>query len=109
MVERSLTGRCVGEYGLYFQGKYFACVCDNQLFVKVTQAGKDLLGAVQLAPRIPARLLCLLVTQLEGPELLFRLTEATCRDAGAQGEKESPGRKMKVEYEKGTVGFPPCL
>ena len=29
--------RMFGEYGLYFQGKYFACVCDNQLFVKVTQ------------------------------------------------------------------------
>ena len=44
-----------GEYGLYFQGKYFACVCDNQLFVKVTQAGKDLVGGGSVgAARIPA-------------------------------------------------------
>jgi TfoX/Sxy family transcriptional regulator of competence genes len=28
-----------GEYGLYYQGKNFALVCDNTLFVKVTEAG----------------------------------------------------------------------
>ena len=69
-----------GEYGLYFQGKYFACVCDNQLFVKATQAGKDLLGDFQLAPPYPGASLCLLIPQLEDRELLSRLTEATCRD-----------------------------
>lgn len=69
-----------GEYGLYFQGKYFACVCDNQLFVKATQAGKDLLGDFQLAPPYPGASLCLLIPQLEDRELLSRLTEATCRE-----------------------------
>lgn len=72
--------RMFGEYGLYFQGKYFACVCDNQLFVKVTQAGKDLLGAFQLAPPYPGASLYLLITQLEDRELLSQLTKATCRE-----------------------------
>jgi len=33
-----------GEYALYCEEKVVALVCDNQLFVKITQAGKVLLG-----------------------------------------------------------------
>ena len=35
-----------GEYGLYYQGKNFALVCDNTLFVKITAAGTDIAGRV---------------------------------------------------------------
>jgi TfoX/Sxy family transcriptional regulator of competence genes len=31
-----------GEYGLYYEGKMFAVVCDNTLFVKITDAGAQL-------------------------------------------------------------------
>lgn len=30
-----------GEYGLYCDGKIFALVCDNQFFIKITDAGKQ--------------------------------------------------------------------
>jgi len=33
-----------GEYALYCEEKVVALVCDNQLFVKITPAGKALLG-----------------------------------------------------------------
>ena len=33
-----------GEYGLYYQGKNFALVCDNTLFVKITDAGTAIAG-----------------------------------------------------------------
>ena len=33
-----------GEYALYCEEKVVALVCDNQLFVKITPAGKVLLG-----------------------------------------------------------------
>jgi DNA transformation protein and related proteins len=33
-----------GEYALYCQEKVVALVCDNQLFVKITPAGKALVG-----------------------------------------------------------------
>jgi TfoX/Sxy family transcriptional regulator of competence genes len=33
-----------GEYALYCDEKVVALVCDNQLFVKITAAGKALLG-----------------------------------------------------------------
>jgi TfoX/Sxy family transcriptional regulator of competence genes len=35
-----------GEYGLYFEGKNFALVCDNTLFVKVTEPGSVIAGRV---------------------------------------------------------------
>jgi TfoX/Sxy family transcriptional regulator of competence genes len=35
-----------GEYGLYFRGKNFALVCDNTLFVKITEAGATIAGRV---------------------------------------------------------------
>ena len=33
-----------GEYGLYCDGKIVALVCDDQLFVKATAAGKAFIG-----------------------------------------------------------------
>lgn len=33
-----------GEYALYCDEKVVALVCDNQLFVKITEAGKKLVG-----------------------------------------------------------------
>jgi len=34
-----------GEYALYCDGKVVALVCDDQLFVKITEPGKDFVGA----------------------------------------------------------------
>lgn len=43
-----------GEYGVYYDGKIVGLVCDDQLFVKVTEAGRAWLGdAVDLAPAYP--------------------------------------------------------
>lgn len=35
-----------GEFALYLEGKVVALVCDNQLFLKPTPAGKKMLGVV---------------------------------------------------------------
>lgn len=34
-----------GEYGIYCNGKIVALICDDQLFVKPTSAGKAFIGA----------------------------------------------------------------
>jgi TfoX/Sxy family transcriptional regulator of competence genes len=34
------------EYGPYYQGKNFALVCDNTLFVKITTAGASVAGRI---------------------------------------------------------------
>jgi TfoX/Sxy family transcriptional regulator of competence genes len=39
-----------GEFGIYCGGKIVALVCDNQLFVKITEGGKRTAGKVSEAP-----------------------------------------------------------
>lgn len=36
-----------GEYGIYCDGKIVALVCDDQLFVKPTSAGKEFMGTFE--------------------------------------------------------------
>ena len=57
-----------GEYGLYFKGKNFALVCDNTLFVKVTESG------AQLAPRITKG------SPYPGAKPAFRISKARMGD-----------------------------
>jgi TfoX/Sxy family transcriptional regulator of competence genes len=42
-----------GEYALYCDEKVVALVCDNQLFIKPTMAGRTLIGQPQEAPPYP--------------------------------------------------------
>jgi TfoX/Sxy family transcriptional regulator of competence genes len=42
-----------GEYALYANGKVVALVCDNQLFVKPTEAGRKFIGQVVESPPYP--------------------------------------------------------
>ncbi len=39
-----------GEFGLYCDGKIFALVCDDQLFLKTTEAAKTYIGDYVEAP-----------------------------------------------------------
>jgi len=39
-----------GEYGIYCQEKMIALICDDQLFIKPTAAGKDYLSSAGLDP-----------------------------------------------------------
>lgn len=42
-----------GEYGVYLGDKIFALVCDDELFIKPTDAGRDYLGTPDEAPAYP--------------------------------------------------------
>ncbi len=39
-----------GEYALYCNGKVIALICDNRLFMKVTEGGRAFIGEPVLAP-----------------------------------------------------------
>ena len=45
--------KMIGEYALYLEGRVIALVCDDELYVKPTDAGKELLGEVEQAPPYP--------------------------------------------------------
>lgn len=42
-----------GEYGLYCDGRLVALICEDRLFVKPTDAGREYLGEVELASPYP--------------------------------------------------------
>ena len=48
-----IAKKMFGEYGLYLDGKMAAVLCDDQLFVKPTAAGKAYLGTPDEAPPYP--------------------------------------------------------
>lgn len=68
----------IGEYGLYFNDKLFALVCDNKLFVKPTQSGKAYIINVVEAPPYPgAKNQFLIEEQLEDRDWLQKLVAIT--------------------------------
>jgi len=50
-----------GEYAIYCDGKVTALVCDNQLFVKPTEAGRSFIGEVVEAPPYPGAKMSFLI------------------------------------------------
>ncbi len=50
-----------GEYGLFLDGTMIALICDDQLFVKPTAAGRALIGAVVEASPYPGAKPCFVI------------------------------------------------
>jgi len=81
-----------GEYAVYMNGKVVALICDNQLFVKPTDAGRKFIGEVVEAPPYPgAKPAFLLGDELEDTEWLTGLLVVT--EAALPAPK--PKRKRK--------------
>ncbi len=84
-----------GEYALYSKGKVVALVCDNQLFIKSTEAGKSFIGDVVEAPPYPgAKLAFLIQDKIEDGEWLSQLITLT--------EEELPMPKPKSRKKSKT-------
>ncbi|BDU72955.1 TfoX/Sxy family protein [Mesoterricola silvestris] len=84
--------RMFGEYGVFLDGKMFALICDDRLFLKPTPAGRELLGAVTEAPPYPGAKPCLLIPEedWDDRERLAALARVT-----ADG-LEAPRKKTKA-------------
>ena len=82
-----------GEYVLYSNGKVVALLCDNQLFIKPTKAGRAFIGDVVEAPPYPgAKLSFLIQDEIENREWLSQLIRLT--------EAELPAPKPKKKKKK---------
>jgi DNA transformation protein and related proteins len=67
-----------GEYAVYVGGKVVALVCDNQLFVKPTEPGRELLGTpTEGSPYPGARPHFVLDEHLDDRALLTAVVRAT--------------------------------
>ena len=94
----SITSRKMfGEYAIYFKNKVVALVCEDQLFVKPTSAGRAFIGDVVEAPPYPgAKPSFLIEDQLEDREWLSQLITLT--------EQELPEPKPKNKIKKTVKG-----
>ena len=82
-----------GEYAIYCNDKVVALICDDQLFVKPTKAGRSFIGNVVEAPAYQgAKPSFLIEDQLEDREWLSKLIELT--------EQELPEPKPKKKSKK---------
>jgi TfoX/Sxy family transcriptional regulator of competence genes len=82
-----------GEYAIYCEGKIVILICDNQVFVKPTNAGRLFIGDVVEAPPYPgAKSSFLIEENIEDKEWLSELVRLT--------EKELPQPKPKKKRKK---------
>lgn len=77
-----------GEFGVYCDGKFFGCVCDNQFFVKKTRAGGEILPGCEEAPPYDGAKPCFLIDGLDDRELMARFISATCAELPAPKHKK---------------------
>ena len=84
-----------GEYALYCDGKVVALVCDDQLFVKPTKAGKNFIGTAEEVPAYPGAKPSYLISghQWDDADWLTELVKITA--------KELPLPKPKKPKKKG--------
>jgi TfoX/Sxy family transcriptional regulator of competence genes len=70
-----------GEYGLYSDGKLFGLICDNKLFIKPTNAGRQFIGEVEEAPPYQgAKPAFLIEDKMEDREWLSRLVKISVEE-----------------------------
>ena len=82
-----------GEYALYCNEKVVALICDNQLFVKPTKAGKLFIGEiVEKPPYKGAKPSFLIEDQIENRDWISNLISIT--------EEELPNPKPKTKKKK---------
>jgi len=82
-----------GEYGIYSNGKIFALVCDNKLFIKPTISGRAFIKEVVEAPPYPgAKPSFLIEDKIEDRDWLSELIRISL--------KELPEPKPKKKKKK---------
>jgi TfoX/Sxy family transcriptional regulator of competence genes len=76
--EQITSKKMFGEYGLYFENKLFGLVCDNKLFIKPTQSGREYIKeVVEASPYQGAKPSFLIEEKLDDKEWLRQLVKMT--------------------------------
>lgn len=90
-----------GEYVLYSKGKVVALICDNQLFMKPTEAGRTFIGDVVEAPPYPGKSAFFLVQdEIENGEWLTQLISLTEKELPKPKRKRKPKPKRKSKSKR---------
>jgi len=83
-----------GEYAIYSNGKVVALVCDNRLFIKPTDGGRQFIQNIKEAPPYPgAKLYFLIEDQFEDSDWLSELVRITAQELPEPKPKKSKRKK----------------
>ena len=70
-----------GEYGIFSDSKIFGLICNNKLFIKPTNAGREFIGDVVEAPPYPgAKPSFLIEDKIENREWLSELVRISVEE-----------------------------
>ncbi len=70
-----------GEYGIYSDGKIFGLICDNKLFIKPTNSGREFIGNIVEAPPYEGAKPSLLIEEkIEDSEWLSELIRISLKE-----------------------------
>ena len=83
-----------GEYGLWCDGNFFGTVEDNQFYVKMTQAGHEMLPDAEPAAPHGGTPGMYLVEDLEDTRFLKELVSRTCEEL-PQPKQKTAGKKAR--------------
>jgi TfoX/Sxy family transcriptional regulator of competence genes len=90
--------RMFGEAAVYLKDKVIGLVCDNQLFLKATEAGRALIGTPTEAPPFPGASNWFLLADLDDPDFLADLAQATAAALpNPTVKKKKPKAKPKAK------------
>ena len=77
-----------GEYGLYCDGVFFAVICGDQFFVKITPAGQAAFPSLPKAPPYEGARDSFLVEDVEDRDRMTELTRITCEALRSKPQKK---------------------
>ena len=69
--------KMMGDYCIYCDGVLFGLICDNNFYVKVTEAGKVVLKVVILRPPYEGAKDCFYISDVDDRDYLTALIKAT--------------------------------
>ena len=87
LAESICSKKMFGEYGLYCDGVFFAVICDDQLFVKITPQGEADFPNLPKAPPYSGARDYFLVEDVDDQEQLAKLVRITCEALMLQPKK----------------------
>ena len=82
-----------GDYGIYCDGKIFGLICDDRLFVKPTESGRQLLRSEILMPPYDGAKNHYFIEDIDDKDYLSNLVRETCKALPEPKAKKKKGEK----------------
>ncbi len=84
-----------GEYGMYCDGKIFALICDDQLFIKITEAGRRIAPGLPEEPPYEGAKPYFLIENVDDRAFMTSLAQETCSALPAPSPRKSRAKTKK--------------